>query len=514
MNSEEIITKYNLGKKSWTYKGYHGILHTFYPVQETVLKPFKEFYGDSVTIVTMFIKDDYVSWYWNNEDMDRLRESIIKKVNQDPNFLEYLLVEWHSRLGEFKEEILRCETINLETLSDKELIDLYSDFYHKYIQEYGIAIDLQDSFSMHADKFMKPLLKEILEKQGKVENLEQYYVILTNPINESFILTEYKQRLNILKKIKENNILLELFKKGKAKVISNILSYPELKTMLEEHVEKFFWIQNNYAKMDILGIDHFVDRIMEELDLDPEEKIKEIESHLLSSKEEKEKLIQELNLDKEFQNLIKITEVFAYMQDERKKYVLISNHYQRLFLDEIGKRLNLTRKEMDCTVFPELGNMLMNKEIDKEKLKRRSNGCICIYTLDGYELLDGEIAEEIFNKVFSPKLEGDKIVGSCASKGKASGPVKIIRKTHDLVNFNQGDVLVTSMTRPEMVIAMKKAAAIVTDEGGVTSHAAIVSRELKIPCIIGTQIATKVLKDGDLVEVDANKGLVKILKKE
>jgi pyruvate,water dikinase len=68
------------------------------------------------------------------------------------------------------------------------------------------------------------------------------------------------------------------------------------------------------------------------------------------------------------------------------------------------------------------------------------------------------------------------------------------------------------MTRPEYVPLMKKAAGIITDEGGITCHAAIVSRELKIPCVIGTKIATKVLKDGDMVEVDADKGIVKILK--
>ena len=62
------------------------------------------------------------------------------------------------------------------------------------------------------------------------------------------------------------------------------------------------------------------------------------------------------------------------------------------------------------------------------------------------------------------------------------------------------------------MLACRKAAAIVTDEGGITSHAAIVSRELGIPCIVGTQYATKILKDGDLVEVDANKGTVKKIK--
>ena len=68
------------------------------------------------------------------------------------------------------------------------------------------------------------------------------------------------------------------------------------------------------------------------------------------------------------------------------------------------------------------------------------------------------------------------------------------------------------MTTPEMVPIMKKASAFVTDEGGVTCHAAIISREMRKPCIIGTKVATQLLKDGDMVEVDANSGFVKILK--
>lgn len=66
-------------------------------------------------------------------------------------------------------------------------------------------------------------------------------------------------------------------------------------------------------------------------------------------------------------------------------------------------------------------------------------------------------------------------------------------------------------TNPDLIIAMGKAAAIVTEEGGITSHAAIVSREMKKPCIIATKNATQVLQDGDMVEVDADKGVIKIL---
>ena len=74
-----------------------------------------------------------------------------------------------------------------------------------------------------------------------------------------------------------------------------------------------------------------------------------------------------------------------------------------------------------------------------------------------------------------------------------------------------GDILVSKATNPNVVPAMKIAGAIITDEGGITCHAAIISRELKIPCVIGTKIATQVLKDGDKVEVDANNGIIKKL---
>jgi pyruvate,water dikinase len=92
------------------------------------------------------------------------------------------------------------------------------------------------------------------------------------------------------------------------------------------------------------------------------------------------------------------------------------------------------------------------------------------------------------------------------------GTVRVIFDPRDNKGFKNGDILVTSMTRPEFVPLMKLAGAVVTNEGGITCHAAIVSRELKIPCIIGTKIATQVLKDGDLVEVDADKGIVTIVK--
>lgn len=98
--------------------------------------------------------------------------------------------------------------------------------------------------------------------------------------------------------------------------------------------------------------------------------------------------------------------------------------------------------------------------------------------------------------------------GAAASLGSASGPVKIIHKPTEIDKVNEGDVLVTEMTTPDYVPAMKKAVAIVTDVGGRTCHAAIVSRELGIPCVVGTGTATHSLKTGQVITVDGSKGLV------
>lgn len=109
-----------------------------------------------------------------------------------------------------------------------------------------------------------------------------------------------------------------------------------------------------------------------------------------------------------------------------------------------------------------------------------------------------------------PDTAGD-LFGQCASSGKAKGKVSVVSDPSEY--FSEGSILVCDMTSPNFLPLMQKAGAVVTNRGGVTCHAAIAARELGVPCVIGTETATEVLKDGDLVEVDADEGVVKILKK-
>jgi pyruvate,water dikinase len=154
----------------------------------------------------------------------------------------------------------------------------------------------------------------------------------------------------------------------------------------------------------------------------------------------------------------------------------------------------------------------------KQTLDKRLEAFLMI---DGKEVWTGPLAEYAkthpeysFTSSSAAGTELPKEVsGQIAFKGKVQGTVRIVRKQKDMEAVQEGDILVSPMTTPDFLPAMQKAAAFVTNEGGVTCHAAIVAREMKKPCIIGTKIATHVLKDGDMVEVDAERGVVTIIKR-
>jgi phosphoenolpyruvate synthase/pyruvate phosphate dikinase len=152
--------------------------------------------------------------------------------------------------------------------------------------------------------------------------------------------------------------------------------------------------------------------------------------------------------------------------------------------------------------------------LNKYEIAKRHKGFIIGCLQDRDILLTGKDVEIIYKQYYEIKDKNINILkGSIACVGNISGKVRIIIAKKDFNKFQEGEILVTSMTTPDYVTIMKRASAIITDEGGLSCHAAIVARELKKPCIIGTKIATQVLEDGDLVEVDANKGIVKIIKK-
>lgn len=153
------------------------------------------------------------------------------------------------------------------------------------------------------------------------------------------------------------------------------------------------------------------------------------------------------------------------------------------------------------------------KPLSQRLITTRKKICVLEVTQRRTRVLVGPRAQTLIRNIEGSLDTKEKIIaGTVGNAGVVRGIVSIILNPRLGKKFKKGTILVTGMTTPDFIPLMRVAAAIITDEGGMTCHAAIVARELGIPCVIGTKIATKVLQDGDMVEVDATGGIVRKIK--
>ena len=188
--------------------------------------------------------------------------------------------------------------------------------------------------------------------------------------------------------------------------------------------------------------------------------------------------------------------------------------YQAQLLEEIAKLINIPRPELEHLRVEQFTTELLKSPSARKMIEEQKVGYMIFWEPSlGFRVWVGDDAIHARALLESERTqEIAEIKGQVACHGKAKGRVRLVINPRLQKTFDEGDILVTGMTSPDFVPFMKKAAAIVTDIGGITCHAAIIARELGKPCVIGTKIATKVLKDGDLVEVDADKGIVRKLR--
>ena len=222
--------------------------------------------------------------------------------------------------------------------------------------------------------------------------------------------------------------------------------------------------------------------------------------------------IDKANLSKSKKIKIIKTCLSARHKTENFFPTLVSYCEKKLITIDKNKGLKLGDQVMGMT-HEEIVKMIANdKKINKKRILDRYQ--YSVVTKDkNLDILYSNKGKKFIDKLFQFDEKLTEFTGTIAMKGSIRGFARIIFRDEEMSKFKTGDVLVTTMTRPEWLPVMNISSAFVTDAGGLLCHAAIVARELKKPCIIGTKIATKVLKDGDLVEVDAEKGVVKILKR-
>lgn len=210
---------------------------------------------------------------------------------------------------------------------------------------------------------------------------------------------------------------------------------------------------------------------------------------------------------------IKMLSDVAFLRDYRDMLRQKMNLALRNLYGEIARRAESTINGVSMLSSEEISSFLAGKTTKAEiqmKAKERQKTFVAVHSSGRFEIFSGKEAEKIASSLKEEEKRSE-VSGLTGSPGAAEGVVRIINTNKDLHKILDGDVLVAPMTRQDFVPYMRRAKAIVTDEGGITCHAAIVSRELGVPCIVGTGNATSVLRDGQKVRVDANKGKVELL---
>lgn len=357
------------------------------------------------------------------------------------------------------------------------LVPVVSDYYHSYL-----SIELND----------------ILKKRNLTDALRQEHLnLLMNPDRPNIPWHEQLDLLSLVHKHKD----LKTLKRSAA---------------FRGHLKKYEWLNYGYQGPAIKPED-FLARAAKLLK-DKRKLKSELAAHRNYFKRinaRQRQIEKKLQLTRREKYLFESARVFTYL----KGYRIDVRHYFHFICDlmfaELGRRFRVPLIWFHYAERPEILALLRGKKINKKAILKRYRGMFWFIEQHKRPRFVPRSQVKAFYKKYirsQDVQDATELIGQPAYLGKARGRVKIVNSVKDVTKVEHGDILVAITTNPDLLPAMYRANAFVTDTGGITSHVAIVARELKKPCVIGTKFATKVFKDGDLVEVDANKGIVRKIK--
>lgn len=492
-SANEIIKSYNI-HPPFIHKGFHAY---FYPIDfvQLMWNIWGKYEGYYYKLHISALHDDYWDIYYIPSEFTAMRNHYLRKLKNDKNYLKNHYKRWLVSCGLLDKRIRRLE-IKLLTHKFKNILKTYEEFIESYLFEYALAAPIQEACGFQPEQWLNPEIESYCKKYSL--DFQKISSLLASPINLSFVSAEELTLLKIALKVKNKK-------------------EPKLERTLKIHQKRWFWIRNNYAHIEYLPISFFEDRVKilsKSSKGKIKEEIKKLEISTKQAKEEKIKLFKNYKPSDNLKLFVEVVERFAEMQDVRKSFVLRANYYHKCFLEEVNKEYSQPIENLWYYTYKELLDVIKSKKfLPREEIEKRKKMIIEIESRNEKKVVSGEEAIYLYDALQEKFGGANTFGGLVAQPGIANGIVKVVFKAEDLNKVQEGDVMVSSMTRPEMTFAMKKASAFVTDEGGITSHAAIIAREMKKPCIIGTKNATKILKDGDLVEVNANAGIVTLIKR-
>lgn len=282
-------------------------------------------------------------------------------------------------------------------------------------------------------------------------------------------------------------------------LLQKIKADDEISKKFDDHLQKFGWIE-------ILGFGGEK--------LTPQRLIailRDFEPTMHIHKELKE-------LSEESETFLKAASYLSYVREIGAEYFSMCSLAIRPLLEGAAAKLGVTYTQLIDLLPEEIASYVDNHNESelKELLAKRATGLWALFEKDGLPCVvdDPEDIQKLIKALLPQSSDTDELHGQVGFPGIVEGRARIIMNSSEFGKMQKGEILVTTMTTPDFVTLMQTASAIVTDTGGLLSHAAIVSRELQKPCVIGTKFATKTFKDGDLIQVDANVGVVRKIDEE
>lgn len=406
---------------------------------------------------------------------------------------------WLSKFIKWKKFSEKVNKMNLKNKSNSEIKKLFERYFDLSVQCCTFAYDYKTLSDYYVEEIID-FLKKKTNNPKKINSFLQTVLSLSKPVEM------HKEIINLLE------IAIKA-KKGMKK--------EEVEKELEKHTKKYAFFGMYIYRGEPLTKKDFkvkLEKLMKKSVLKLEKELKEQKNRFRENKRKTKELIKELRLSKKEKKKvenIRFALDLSMACDELYTYIPFKI---RPLLIEISRRFSVSFNQIIEMQGKEILS-LFNKPLSEKKLNNinaRFEDHALVYKKGKTKVLVGKELQE-YSKSYLEELkkiqESIEIQGETAFPGKTKGKVKLIRGVHDLPSFKKGFVLVTGVTLPQYVPAMKKAKAIITDEGGMLSHAAIMSREFKLPCVIGTKIATRALKNNELIEVNATEGIIKRLKK-
>lgn len=427
--------------------------------------------------------------------LDRELRRIIEKNSFN------ILIDFASKWERIIDELMKISAEINRKVKEKGNSQILS-LFKKYVKKnYELSTSLM--LPVNIEKILEEKIKVILLRKFDSFKIDHNLLIITSPdkINENG--EELKSISKIALEIQNKNL--------------DINSLPNsIFKLVDLHIKKYGWTNTPRFLGEPWTREDIINRLKNNLEENPKERLKELKKLEKNNKEEFNKIVKSLNLKNEEKKLIKIAKEYVFLRTYRINAFTKACYLARPFLKELANRMNLKFDDIVYLTYQEIVDFFENEEsIKKDLIKERKTKFGMLIENDKRLFFSGKDVEIMRKKhIKEESFEGiTEFKGVIANKGVAKGIAKIIKAASEIGKVNKGDILVSPMTIPDFVPAMEKAIAFITDEGGILCHAAIFSREMNKPCIISTKNATKILRDGDLIEVDANKGIVKIIKR-